>query len=231
MRGSVRLPRHLAWEIPSTGVPPKSSRIQEPQHWGRRLTASTGRPSNNHFSAHPGHDDQAPPPRAPSPQVHVPARHVPRVAVTNPGPHSPVAATPRLTAAHSSSTHSPHSRAGRAMQPLGSERGRAGAAAVSASSLLAPTSRPRRPGGQSRRRREELPRPRPQVTRARGGARARAADGAGHTAPRLPPSDTWPPSAPPPVTATEMSCLGPKATSSEALWQGSSHCLSLLPLL
>lgn len=169
---------------------------------------STRRRRGDHLSELPGQDDRTPHPLPAcvrparrSTSLRLAAQHNPASSChQTPEPHSPVAATPRPRAAHSSSAHNSHSRAGRAMQPLASERGPASAAEVSASSVLAPTSRPPlRAGGQSQRRREGPPRPRPQVTPARGGAQALEADGAGRKALGLPLSNTWPPSLPPPV--------------------------------
>lgn len=163
---------------------------------GKGWRLSTGHRRGDHLSAHPGQGDRTP--GALPAQVPAKLRPSPNpTAVTRRRPHSPVAsATWPTVAVHSSSTNSSPSSAGRAMQPLASERGPAGAAAVSASSLLAPTSRPPRSGGQSRRRREGPPRPRPQVTRARGGAWALAAEGTGRGW-RLPDSFRTTPGLPP----------------------------------
>lgn len=135
-------------------------------------------------------------------------------------------------AIHSSNTNKSPSSAGRAMQPLASERGPPGAAAVSASSVLAPTSRPRRAGGQSR---AQTGRAAPPTAAGNPSARGRlgagsGTDGAGSAAHGLPRSDTWSPSAPPPVTATRESLGRPKVTSPRALWLGSNVWPLPLPL-
>lgn len=153
---------------------------------GKGWRPSTGHRRCDHLSAHPGQGDRTPGalpaqvPAKPRPSHTPPPPRNPLVAVTSRGLHSPVAAATWPTmAVHSSSTNSSPSSAGRSMQPLASERGPAGAAAVSASSVLAPTSRPPRAGGRSRRRREGPPRPRPQVTRARGASGRRRRKGLG----------------------------------------------------
>lgn len=179
----VRLtPRHSAWEIPGTQVPQIQRDPGDSTRKAKTSDLAQGIERTTTSARTLATEIELLASRGPTslPSLVRPTPPHPLVAVTSRGSHSPVArATWSREAAKSSSTNSSPSHAGRAMQPLASEPGPAGAAAVSASSVLAPTSRPRRSGGQSRRRREGPPRPRPQVTRAHGGAWAQAAEGMG----------------------------------------------------